>query len=83
MSDWKRPQAFDESLDPGEDDAFLSPASLTDAIDRELEAAIEYKICTAGVGGAATVLEFLDRAMRRHARAQTASPFGPSKRPLN
>lgn len=36
------------------------------SIDSELEAAIEYKIATAGVSGAATVLEFLNQAVRRY-----------------
>jgi hypothetical protein len=35
-------------------------------VDRELQAAIEYKIATSGVHGVERILEFVDHAVRRH-----------------
>ncbi|MEM8852959.1 MAG: hypothetical protein AAGD34_04605 [Pseudomonadota bacterium] len=37
------------------------------AVDRELEAAIEYKIAVSGVTGAADILELISSAVKRHA----------------
>lgn len=37
----------------------------THEIDRELQAAIEYKIAVSGLSGVATVLQFLNEAVRR------------------
>ena len=39
--------------------------SLEHAVDRELEAAIEYKLAVSGLAGVADVLELLDRIVRR------------------
>lgn len=35
------------------------------AVDRELEAAIEYKIAICGLGGVETILDFVNSAIRR------------------
>ena len=39
-----------------------------DEIDNELQAAIEYKIALAGVGGAEKVIDLLNAALRRQLR---------------
>lgn len=41
-------------------------AATSAEIDSELQAAIEYKIAMSGMAGVATVLKFLDEAVRRH-----------------
>ncbi|MEM7693700.1 MAG: hypothetical protein AAF318_04565 [Pseudomonadota bacterium] len=43
----------------------LRAAHTPSAIDRELQAAIEYKIASAGVGGAELVLDLLNHALKR------------------
>lgn len=57
-------EAVDES-DPVADFAFPGGLAIDPSIDRELQAAIEYKIAACGVAGADTVLALLDIALRR------------------
>jgi hypothetical protein len=43
-------------------------------VDRELQAAIEYKIATSGVAGVERILEFVDKAVRRHLPGTSTMP---------
>ena len=54
-----------------EDETWTAGAAAVAAhneIDNELQAAIEYKIALAGVGGAETVIDLLNAALRRQMR---------------
>ena len=58
--------AVDTEIDPN---VTLVPSLDPEAdIDRELQAAIEYKIAVSGVGGAELVLDLLNDALRRRNR---------------
>ncbi|WP_146619999.1 hypothetical protein [Acuticoccus sediminis] len=63
----QNPPFFESDDDPSEaPDVAYDHLSMTAEIDSELQAAIEYKIATSGVGGVETVLRLLNEALRRH-----------------
>ncbi len=46
-------------------------------IDRELEAAIEYKIASCGVAGVERIIDFMNIALRRHANSLGGAGIDP------
>jgi hypothetical protein len=64
MYDWNAPASPNE---PGHSDGGDEGDRLFEdgAVDRELEAAIEYKLAVSGFAGIADIVELVDRAVRR------------------
>jgi len=58
-------QHGDDDGPPGPGGGAHGGSPLLDEVDQELQAAIEYKIAVSGLSGVATVLQFLNEAVRR------------------
>lgn len=66
MYDWNSPARVpDVEMAEADEYETRGQGDPADAIDRELEAAIEYKLAMSGFAGIAEIMDVLDRSVRR------------------